>query len=217
MGAHAAMAGDDADAGPHSRCRRLRAQAQRLRQQPADRGGRDDSGHEDEHEAGTPAESRLQQAADQRRDDRGEPHDHRHEGELAAGARALIEIAHHRARQHDGAGRPEGLHETRADQRRDRRRHGADQGGDAEDQKRGEHHWLAAVAVGERPIDDLARPEADQIGRDRELDLTRRRRERAADLRQRRQIEIDRERSDGGEQREQRREGERVGAEHEPS
>ena len=60
----------------------------------------------------------------------------------------------------------------------------------------------------------LAARKADQIGRDGELDLGRERMQRGADRRERRQVKVDRQRADGGQESEQRRQRARVGAEH---
>ena len=121
----------------------------------------------------------LQHAADHRRDDRRQRHDRAHQRQFAAGARAGVKIAHDRARQHDRAGAADRLQRSAraisisidVRQRTDKRR-GADRSAE-----RGQQHRLAAMPVGERAVDDLADGKADQIGRDRELHLRRRRAE----------------------------------------
>ena len=57
---------------------------------------------------------------------------------------------------------------------------------------------------------DLAEREADEIKRDRELNMRRRSRERGRDRRHRRKVEVDRQRTEAGQEREQRGQRKRI-------
>ena len=146
---------------------------------------------------------RLQDAAERRRHHRRERRDRAHAGEFAAGADAVIEIAHHGARQHRSGGHAQRLQAAQRDQHLDRgREYAAEADRDIERERRKQHR-LAADMVGDRPIDDLADGEAEQVAGERQLHLRRRRAEHPADLRQRRQVEVDRHRADRGQERQQ--------------
>jgi hypothetical protein len=161
-----------------------------------------------------PAEECLQTATDYRRENRRDAGDRAHQRQFAPGARPGIEIAHHSARQHDGARAAEGLQKAQADQRIDRSRNGAaDRGEHVNDQRR-QQHRPAAEPVGDRPVEDLPDGKAEQIARDRQLHLQCWHLQHAADVGQRRQIHVHRQRPERGQKRQQQSEAERAGAKH---
>ena len=139
--------------------------------------------------------------ADQRR----QRHDRRHARKLAADAGAFVHVAHHGARQHARARAAQRLHETRRDQRLDGECQRAGQRRHEIDAERGEQHRPPAVAIRQRPVEHLRAGEADEIGRDRELNLRSGRIEQPADRRQRGQIHVDRQRAEPGQHGQQQR------------
>ena len=161
-----------------------------------------------------PAERRLQDAAKRGRHHRRERRDRAHAGELAPGTHPLIEVADDGARQHRRAGDAERLQAAQNDQHLDRGcKHAAQADRDIERQ-RGEQHRLAADMVGDRSEHDLADGEAEQVARQGELHLRHRGAEYPPELRQRGQIEVDRHRTDRGQQRQQRGQRQGVGTQH---
>ncbi len=120
-----------------------------------------------------PAEQRVENAPDERREHRHQHHHRSDEPDHRGGAVALVEIAD------DGA--PDGLSGRGAERLRHPRR---DQAGDAGDEDRGaageareresdQHHRPAAEAVGERAENQLRDRQAQQIERYGELDAGR--------------------------------------------
>ena len=190
---------------------RERAHGDALRSAREPRLGQQHGGAGEEHgaaqahgeEARAPVEPLLQNAPDDGGDDGRHPHDDAHERELTAGRHAGVQIAHDRAREHDGTSRAESLERARGDERLDGGRGEAgERGGDVEHEA-AEQQGPAAIDVGRRPIDELAQREAHDIGRHRQLHRAGRRREHGGDLRHGCEIEIDRERPErrhGGEQ-----------------
>ena len=118
------------------------------------------------------------------------------------------------ARQHARARAAQRLNEARGDQRLDGKRQRAGQRRHQIDAERGDQHRPPAVAIRQRPVEHLRAGKPDQIGRDRQLHLRRRRIEQAADRRQRRQIHVDRQRAEPGQHGEQQRRGRRAGTQH---
>ena len=161
-----------------------------------------------------PAERGLQHAADHRRADRRERHDGAHQRELAPRARAGIKVAHDRAREHDRARRAERLEGARRQQRLDRGRERAGERGRAVDRERRAQHRNAAEAIRQRAVDDLSDRVGDHVERERELHRRGRGAEQPPDLGKRRQVHVDRDRPERGQQREQGGQREGVGAEH---
>ena len=128
--------------------------------------------------------------------------------------RALVHVAHHGARQHARARAAHRLNEARRDQRLDGERQRA---GQRRQRDRCRARRAAPAAGRGDPTAARrtpARGKADEIGRDRELHLRRRRVEQAADRRQRRQIHVDRQRPEAGQHGEQQRQREGAGTQH---
>ena len=209
MGRHASIVAQQ------SRERRRGARVVGLRKKAPGQVSRQCARRDQEPKARAPPERCLQDAAGQRRDDRSKPHQHAHGRKLAAGAHAFVHVAHHRAHRHDRARNAERLQEAPGDQHRNRGREEADQGRRAVEDKRQDDNRFAANAVRDRPVHDLADREADQIERDRKLDVRRRRRQCGRDRRHRRQVEVNGQRTEARQEREQRSERERIRAKHE--
>jgi hypothetical protein len=166
--------------------------------------------------AARPTECRLQHAAERRRDHRRERRDRAHAGKLAAGADAVVEIAHHRAREHRRRGHAQRLQAAQRDQHLDRgREYAAQTHRDIERERRNQHR-LAADVVGDGSVHDLPDGETEQVAGQRQLHLCRRRAEHPADLGQRRQVEVDRHRADRGQERQQRGQRQGIGTKHCP-
>ena len=124
-------------------------------------------------EARAPAEHRLQHAADHRRHDRRQRLDRAHQRKLAPGAHAGIKVAHHGARQHDGAGAAERLHESASAISARSIASSRNDAAEAVQNQRRHHHRLAAEAVRDRPVKNLADGKAEQITRNGQLHLLR--------------------------------------------
>ena len=196
------------------RHRLLRPLLHGFRQQPYHQQDRAEAERGHAEETCAPAECRLQDAAERRRHDRRERRDRAHAGELAAGPHPVIEIADDGARQHRRAGDAQGLQAAQGDQHLDRGREHAAQADRDVERQRGEQHRLAADMVGDRSKHDLADGEAEQVARQGQLHLRHRGAEHPAELRQRGQIEVDRHRTDRGQQRQQRGQRQSVGTQH---
>jgi hypothetical protein len=161
-----------------------------------------------------PAERHLQDAAERRRHDRRERRDRAHAGELAAGANALIEIAHDGARQYRSGRHAEGLQAAQRRQHLNRARKDAAKADRAVERESGQQHRLAADMIRDRPIDNLADCKADEIAGQGQLHLRHRRAEHAPDLRQRRQVEVDRHRADRSQERQKCGQRQGIGTKH---
>jgi hypothetical protein len=196
------------------RDRRLGRLFHRFRQETRHQHDRAKAEHGHREEARPPAECRLQHAAEGGRDDRRQRRDRAHAGELAAGTYALIEVAHDGPRQHRRGGDAERLQAAQRHQHLDRGGKGAAQAHREIERERGEQHRFAPDVIGNRSVHDLADGEAEQIARQGQLHLRHRGAEHTADLRQRRQIEVDRHRADRGQQGQQRGQCQRVGTQH---
>ena len=170
--------------------------AQRLRQQSCGQAGCNNCGQSHQNEACAPAESNLQNAADHRRHDRREGADRSHQRQFPRRAHTGIEVTHDRARQHDRARSADALKKTRRQQRVDRLRHRANGGAGYVDRERGKQHRTSAIAIRQRTIKYLPDGKADQIIRHRKLNARLRRFEDVGDIRQRRQIHVDRQRAE---------------------
>ena len=174
---------------------------QSLRQQQRrDRAGNAGKDHQ-QHECRAPAECGLQHAADGRGDDRREGGDRSHDRQFAARPRTGINVAHHRARQHDDAGAAERLHEAQRDQPVDRLRQGAADAGEAVEHQRRQQDRFAADAVRNRSVKNLADGKAEQITGNGQLHVEDRRMQSPRDVRQRRQIHVHRQRAERGQKR----------------
>jgi hypothetical protein len=121
-----------------------------------------------------------------------------HQRQFAACAHAGIEVAHHGARQHDGAGAAQRLEKTHRDQPVDRLRRGAANAGKAVENERCEQERPAAKAIRKRAVKNLTDGKAEQITRIAQLHLQYRRMQLSADVGQRRQIHIHRQRPERG-------------------
>jgi hypothetical protein len=168
----------------------------------------------DEREARLPSQPQMQLGAQQRRGHgRHREHEH-HRRQHVRGAVACVEVAHDRAwHDHDGRHRDR-LHEACGNERNERRRQRArDRRGDeqqqAEDQRR-----LAAIAIGDRPCDELCDAPTQHVYGDRELDLLGRRRQRVRHRRHRREVDVHRQRRQRDQCTEQQRHRGMVGAKH---
>ena len=130
------------------------------------------------------------------REDRAEPgHEHQRR-EQARGRRAGAHVAHHRARDHDPAGAGQPLHEAQPDQHAHARGARAQQRRQRVGQHRHDQRQAAAEPVAERPEQQLPEREPGDAGGQRELDGRRAGVQRAGDLRERRQVHVDRQRAD---------------------
>ena len=124
----------------------------------------------DEPEGRAPAQPFAQKAAERRRQRR---RDVLAERDPAHHQRHLLEgvgVARQRAADHRAGGGPQALQDAQADQPADRRREGTAEGRDGEEDQAAQQHRPAAVAVAERPVEELADGKAQHVGGERELD-----------------------------------------------
>ena len=148
-----------------------RGMPQGLRQKPRGRRSDNPGKKQEQYECRAPTEQGLQRAADHGRHDRRKAGDRAHQRQFAAGAHAGIEVAHHGARQHDGAGAAQRLQKSHRDQPVDRLRRGAADAGEAVEHERREQKRPAAEAIRKRVIKNLADRKAEQITRNAQLHL----------------------------------------------
>ncbi len=134
--------------------------------------------------------------------DRDDEHHRRHQPRRL---RPGMQVADHRARDHHHHRGPEALHQPRRHQRADARREGAAEGPGEEDRQPDIERRLAAELVAERAIGQLRDAEGGKEQAERRLHRLGAGAEVGGDMRQRRQIHVDRERPDGAEQADDQR------------
>ena len=115
-----------------------------------------------------------------------------------------VKVAHDGAADQRPARHPDALREPGGGDFADRGRGGAGQRGGEREREAGKEHGLPAVTVGERAPQQLARGEADEERRERELRRVDAGAERFGDRRQRRNVEIGAERGEGDQHAEQK-------------
>ena len=163
------------------------------RQQPA-------AENRQEYEHRAPAERGLQPAADQWRDGGCQAEHHRHQCHGPLGLGALEPVLHHGARDHHASCRRQALQQAQADQRLCIRREGARQRSDGEQSERCQHDGAPAERIGQRAVEQGHDGQAEHVDRECLLDHQRSHAELPGDGGKRRQVGIDPERADHGQQ-----------------
>ena len=203
-----------ADKAAEDAARRDRAgadAARRLRQRGHHHRAQRQRPRDGDHEAGPPVEMGLQHATQDRCNGGDDAHDGAHPGQFAASAWPLVEVAHDGPPQHDRPRPAEGLQGPHGNQPVDAWRQRAGPGRHDEDRQSGQQHRPAPEAVRQGPPDQLPDGEPDQEQRQRELRPGRIGAQRPGDGRQGRQIHVRRQRSERGQERQNDRQGQRVG------
>jgi len=160
--------------------------------------------HHGEHDKHfTPAPQRNHQAAGQRRKDRRDAHYQHQQGHQARGFVAGVQVAHDGARNHHPGARPERLHRAKANQYFNARGQRATDAAHGKDHQAGIDRQLAPEHIADRAVEQLAHADDDEEHRQAHLHRRRRRLQAGAEGRQGRQVDVDGERPDGGDQPEQ--------------
>ncbi len=123
------------------------------------------SAREDE----VPAADEQESAADRRGDDRDDDEHHHHEGHHLCHAAAAVDVADHRDGDDARGGVGEALQAAGGEESLEAAGDDAEERGDGVDGEADDQHRLAPEDVGERPLEELADGEADDVARHHEL------------------------------------------------
>ena len=125
--------------------------------------------HGDQQEVRLPAERDMQLAADHRRQRRTEAHRHANPGHHAGALGTAEQVLDHGPSHHHAGGAAGALQHARRDQRRQVRRQRGQQRADPGHRQPDHQDALAAMAIRQRPIQQLQRAVGDQVAAQRQL------------------------------------------------
>ena len=169
-----------------------------LRQAPGDGQEAEDAKAGQDEKERAPVPKGQEPAAQQRRQDGRQTHDQDQQGEDPGRLPHPHAVPHHGAGHHHAGAAPKALQETADDQHCQAVRQGAAQGGEGEEGVTEIEGWLAAKAVAEGAIGQLSQGQADEEGRQGELQGPRRHLQGPLHLGEAGQIHVDGQRRDGG-------------------
>jgi hypothetical protein len=161
---------------------------------------------DEKHENRSPAEHSLQPAADHRRDCRCDTEDQRDQRHEALRRVPVETVADDRAPDDDAGARGRALNCAEENELLEARRERTAEGARDEDREVHEHDRTPAERIRQRAVEKRHDCESEEIHRQRLLDLNRGDVQTRLNRRERRQVRVDRKRSDHRQRREERRE-----------
>jgi len=183
--------------------RLARVLGQRLGQETPSRPRQRQPEQREKHEDRPPAGDREQACPEQRRHRRRQREDQHHPRHQALRLRPLVQVAHHRAPDHDAGTAADPLQRAPQPQAFDGGRQRADQRRKREHRGERDQHATAAKAVGKCTVPQHHQPECAHVHGERLLHIERAGTEFGTDRREGRQVGVDRERPDRGQRRQQ--------------